>query len=132
VSFAGVLLFLLGLLTGFGIPVFRSPRIGLSAHLAAIESGIGMIAIGLLLPHLVLTPFWGMVIAYGLAGSLYVLWVGLLAGAGFGTGRALPIAGAGFEAKPWQEGLARGLVGLGSLGGAGAVAVLLVTWQWAG
>ena len=36
--FMGTLLFLLGVLTGFGILSFRSPRIGLSAHLAAIES----------------------------------------------------------------------------------------------
>jgi hypothetical protein len=45
--FMGALLFMLGLLTGFGIPKFRSPRIGLSAHLAAIESGLGLIAFGL-------------------------------------------------------------------------------------
>ena len=34
--FMGAMLFMLGLLTGFAIPMFRSPRIGLSAHLAAI------------------------------------------------------------------------------------------------
>ena len=54
--FMGALLFMLGLLTGFGIPRFRSPRIGLSAHLAAIESGLGLIAFGLLLPHLAISP----------------------------------------------------------------------------
>ena len=48
-SFMGALLFLLGLLTGFGIPAFRSPRIGLSAHLDAIQSGLALIAFGLLL-----------------------------------------------------------------------------------
>ena len=51
-SFMGALLFLLGLLTGFGIPAFRSPRIGLSAHLDAIESGLGLIAFGLFFLHL--------------------------------------------------------------------------------
>ena len=56
--FMGALLFMLGLLTGAGIPNFRSPRIGLSAHLAAIESGLGLIAFGLLLPHLAISAGW--------------------------------------------------------------------------
>ena len=53
--FMGALLFMLGLLTGAGIPSFRSPRIGLSAHLAAIESGLALIAFGLLIPHLAIS-----------------------------------------------------------------------------
>jgi hydroxylaminobenzene mutase len=129
--FAGAALFLLGLLTGFGIPGFRSPRIGLSAHLAAIESGLGLIAFGLLMPHLVLGATWAAVIAKALWISLYVLWIGLVFSAVYGTGKALPIAGAGFAAKPWQETASRVLVGGGSLGSAAAVAALLVQWRWA-
>jgi hydroxylaminobenzene mutase len=128
--FAGALLFLLGLLTGFGIPGFCSSRIGLSAHLAAIESGLGLIAFGLLLPHLALSATWSAIIAQTLWISLYVLWIGLVFGAIYGTGKALPIAGAGYEAKPAQEMAARILVGGGSLGSAAAVAALLVQWQW--
>jgi hydroxylaminobenzene mutase len=130
--FTGALLFLFGLLTGFGIPGFRSPRIGLSAHLAAIESGLGLIAFGLLLPHLALSPTWATVIAQTLWISLYVLWIGLVFGAAFGTGKALPIAGAGHEASPAREMTARILVGGGSLGSAAAVAALLVQWRWVG
>ncbi len=128
--FMGALLFLLGLLTGFGIPSFRSPRIGLSAHLAAIESGLGLIAFGLLFPHLAVSAGWAAAIGYSLWISLYVLWVGLLFAATYGTGQALPIAGAGMAAKAWQENMARVLIGVGSIGSAGAVLALLSQWRW--
>src|SRR5215475_5545457 len=108
--FMGALLFMFGLLTGFGIPTFRSPRIGLSAHLAAIESGLGLIAFGLLLPHLAIATVWSEAIGFSLWISLYVLWVGLLFAAAYGTGGTLPIAGAGMAAKLWQENTARTLV----------------------
>src|SRR5437879_249298 len=129
--FMGALLFMLGLLTGFSIPMFRSPRIGLSAHLAAIESGLALIAFGLLLPHLAISTGWADAISYSLLISLYVLWVGLLFAAAYGTGKALPIAGAGLAAKVWQEATARVLIAIGSLGSAGAVMVLLLQWRWA-
>jgi len=128
--FMGALLFMFGLLTGFGIPTFRSPRIGLSAHLAAIESGLGLIAFGLLLPHLALSFGWAEAISHSLWISLYVLWIGLLVGAIYGTGRTLPIAGAGLAAKLWQENIARTLISVGSLGSAGAVLALLSQWRW--
>src|SRR5690242_19132114 len=128
--FMGALLFMLGLLTGFGIPAFRSPRIGLSAHLAAIESGLALIAFGLLLPHLTFSAGWAGAIAHALWMSLYLLWIGLLFAALYGTGKALPIAGAGLAAMPWQENTARILIAIGSLASAGAVAALLSQWRW--
>jgi hydroxylaminobenzene mutase len=129
-GWSGVLLFLLGLLTGVAIPAVRAPRIALSAHVTAIESGLALIAIGLLGAHLVLSDGWAAAIAHGLWISLYVLWVGLLLGAIFGTGKTLPIAGAGLRAKPWQEATAFTLIGAGSLGSAAAVAALLWQWSW--
>jgi (hydroxyamino)benzene mutase len=129
-SFMGALLFLLGMLTGFGIPMFRSPRIGVSAHLDAIESGLGLIAFGLLIPHLTISLGWASLIGYTLWISLYVLWLGLLFGAVWGTGRTIPIAGAGVSAEPWQENAARSLISLGSLGSVLALAALLVQWRW--
>ena len=129
-SFMGALLFLLGLLTGFGIPGFRSPRIGLSAHLAAIESGLGLIAFGLLLLHLRIPIGWASLIAHTMWISLYVLWIGLVFGAAYGTGKSLPIAGAGQVAKPWQENTARTLVSVGSIGATVAIGALLAQWRW--
>lgn len=129
-AWSGVLLFLLGLLTGVAIPAVRAPRIALSAHVAAIESGLALIAVGLLGARLALSDGWAAAIAHGLWISLYVLWVGLLVGAIFGTGKTLPIAGAGLRAKPWQEATAFALIGAGSLGSAAAVAALLLQWSW--
>jgi (hydroxyamino)benzene mutase len=128
--FMGALLFMLGLLTGFGIPRFKSARIGLSAHLAAIESGLGLIAFGLLLRHLAISAGWAGAISYVLWISLYALWIGLLFAALYGTGKALPIAGAGMAAKAWQETTASFLIGVGSLGSAAAVLALLSQWRW--
>ena len=129
-SFMGALLFMLGLLTGFGIPKFRSPRIGVSAHLDAIESGLGLIAFGLLLLHLRISTGWASLIGHTMWISLYVLWIGLLAGAVFGTGKSIPIAGAGLVAKPWQENTAVALISLGSIGAVFAIGALLAQWHW--
>ena len=97
-AFAGTLLFLLGLLTGAGIPFFRGPRIGLSAHVAAIQSGLALIAVAWLGGRLALSEGWAAAIAHGLWISLYVLWVGLVFAAIYGTGRTLPLAGKGLAA----------------------------------
>jgi hydroxylaminobenzene mutase len=129
-SFMGALLFLLGLLTGFAIPKFRSPRIGVSAHLDAIESGLGLIAFGLLLLHLRLSVGWASFIGHTMWISLYLLWIGLLVGAAYGTGKSLPIAGAGLVAKEWQENTARTLISVGSIGAVVAIVALLAQWRW--
>lgn len=128
--FMGALLFMLGLLTGAGIPNFRSPRIGLSAHLAAIESGLGLIAFGLLFPHLAIAAGWLAAIGHTLWISLYLLWIGLLFAAVYGTGKVLPIAGGAMAAKVWQENTARSLITIGSIGSAAAVLTLLIQWRW--
>jgi len=40
-------LFLLGLLTGLGIPLLANPRMGLSSHLEGVMNGIFLIGLGL-------------------------------------------------------------------------------------
>jgi hydroxylaminobenzene mutase len=62
--FAGVLLFLLGLLNGFAIPASRSPRISLSAHLTGVQSGAFLLGLGLLWPRLgIATAGWSGLLA---------------------------------------------------------------------
>ena len=129
-AFAGTLLFGLGLFGGFAIPALRSPRIGLSAHVAAIQSGLALIAFAWIGGRLTLPEAWAAPIAHALWISFYVLWLGLMVGAFFGTGRTLPIAGAGLTARPWQERLAFALIGSASLASAAAVAALLWHWSW--
>src|ERR1700679_2449650 len=101
--FAGVLLFLFGLLTGFAIPVCRSPRLGLSAHLTGVQSGTFMIALGLLWPRLTIAPAWGGLLAHGTWASLYMVWLSLLLAAIFGAGRGLPIAGQGMTTTTLKQ-----------------------------
>ena len=54
--FYGVLLLLLGLVTGGFIPAFANPRMGLSAHLTAVECSLVLIVFGFLWPKLSLGP----------------------------------------------------------------------------
>src|ERR1700743_2404957 len=101
--FAGVLLFLLGLLTGFAIPALKVPRIGLFAHVAAPQVGLALISFGFLWERLTLWNGWSAPMAHVLWISFYVVWAAILLGGIWGTGRALPIAGAGHVAAKWQE-----------------------------
>ncbi|MGH7735765.1 MAG: hydrogenase, partial [Gemmatimonadales bacterium] len=72
---AGLVLFMLGLLAGFVIPRMRSPRLGLSAHLTAVQGGSFLIAVGLMWPKLALGEAMSRVLANGLWISIDLLWL---------------------------------------------------------
>jgi hydroxylaminobenzene mutase len=129
-AFAGVLLFLLGLATGFGIPVSRSPRLGLSAHLTGIQSGLALIAFGLLWPRLGLWPAWQSALAWTLLLSFYAIWLSLVLAAIFGAGQGLPIAGQGITTTRGKQAVVSVLLIGGSLVSFVAVAAVLVGWNW--
>ena len=130
--FSGVLLFLVGLLTGFAIPRCRSPRLGLSAHLTGVQSGAFLLALGLLWPRLSMSPTWGYILANGTWACLYIVWLSLLLAAIFGAGRGLPIAGQGITTTAARQTAVTLLMAVGSLGIVAAMAVLLITWRWQG
>src|ERR1700753_4150644 len=44
----GLVLFLLGLLTGFAVPAVKNPRMALSSHLEAVLNGMFLVLLGLL------------------------------------------------------------------------------------
>ena len=44
----GILLFLLGLLTGFLVPALANPRMGVSAHLEGVMNGSFLVILGLI------------------------------------------------------------------------------------
>lgn len=48
----GLVLFLLGLLTGFVVPALKNPRMALSSHLEAVLNGMFLVLLGLLWPHI--------------------------------------------------------------------------------
>jgi hydroxylaminobenzene mutase len=110
----GILLFLIGLLTGFVIPVMQNPRMGLSSHLEGVQNGMLLILLGLVLPKLNVKDRaikW----SYGLAifGTFTNWFTTFLAGFWGAGAEMMPIAGGNFIGAAWQEGLIK--VGLLSL-----------------
>jgi hydroxylaminobenzene mutase len=101
----GVLLFLLGLLTGFAVPALTNPRMGLASHLEGLMNGIFLVLLGLLWPRLALSPrlltatFW--IALYG----TFANWAGTLLAAIWGTGRTTPLAAPGRLGTAAQEGV---------------------------
>jgi hydroxylaminobenzene mutase len=82
----GVIVLLLGLLTGFVIGRFHSRTLGDAAHLTGLIGGFGLIAVGLLWPRLKLGRFWSGAGAWMAAVSMYLNWLGLAIQGGFGSG----------------------------------------------
>jgi hydroxylaminobenzene mutase len=101
----GMLLFLIGLITGFAESHFTNVRMGLAAHLEGVMNGIFLLALGAVWNEVRLAPA-AKTIAYwmGLYGT-YMNWVITTLAAIFGTGALSPITAPGRSAQPWQESL---------------------------
>ena len=99
----GMLLFLLGLITGLLEQQFTNVRMALSAHLEGVMNGILLLALGaawdeVRLSHPVkVTAYWTAL--YG----TYANWFVTSTAAAFGTAALSPITSAGHSGKPWQE-----------------------------
>jgi hydroxylaminobenzene mutase len=128
--FAGVLLFLLGLATGFAIPAFRSSRIGLSAHLTGLQSGTFLVALGLMWPRIALWPSMSNLIGHAIWISLYTIYGSLVLAAAFGAGRELPIAGGGITTSRGKQAAVTALMATGSFAVLAAIAAVLIGWHW--
>jgi len=100
---AGFLLFTLGLTIGLAIPKLRNPRMGLSAHLTAVQTGPAMMAGALFWPYLAVPAALAPMLIYAFVASSFLLVLGILLAAVFGASDALPIAGKGFTASRAQE-----------------------------
>jgi (hydroxyamino)benzene mutase len=114
---AGIALFLLGLLTGFTLPLLANSRMGLSSHLEGVMNGTFLVVLGLLWPKLRLTDRW-LTAGFWLAlYGTYVNWATTLAAAAWGAGGAMmPLSAPGRSGTPGQEALVKfGLISL-SLG----------------
>jgi (hydroxyamino)benzene mutase len=102
----GMLLFLIGLLTGFAIPMLANPRMGLTSHLEGIMNGIFLVLLGLVWPKLALSAralgalFW--LAVYG----SFANWTATLLAAIWGAGSPMmPIAGGDGTGTTFQEGV---------------------------
>lgn len=111
----GAVLFLVGLVEGAAIPWFTNPRLGLSAHLSAVQGGLALLVIGLAWNRLKLSHAQLRWTYYFNVAGIVLIWLALTLGAALGTRSGTPIAGAGFEAGPVAESVVGGLLGLGSL-----------------
>jgi len=123
---AGILLFLLAILSGLIFPQLANPRMGLSGHLVGLFGGLFLLALGSLwrlvtLPgRIEAVPIW--LALYGLYGN----FVTTLLAAAFATNRLTPLAGSGHFAAAWQENLVT--FGLTSVSIAMVTACVLVLW----
>ena len=101
----GMLLFLIGLLTGFAEQHFANIRMGLAAHLEGVMNGTFLLALGAAWPEVRLSPaikataYW--TVLYG----TYANWLMTTLAAVFGTAALSPITGAGHSGLAWQENL---------------------------
>ena len=107
----GILLFLLGLLTGFVIPALTNPHMGVSAHLNAVIGGGFLVSLGLIWRELRTSETVAALIFWIAIPGTYINWVFTLLGGILGTSRLTPLAGSGFSAPVWQENvIAAGLI----------------------
>jgi hydroxylaminobenzene mutase len=100
----GLLLFLLGLITGFLIPALNNPRMGLSSHLEGTLNGMLLMIFGLIWPKLKLSTRW-LKWGYGLAlFGTFTNWATTLFAAVLGAGgEMMPFAGGSSVGSEWQE-----------------------------
>src|SRR5436853_959867 len=122
----GMLLFLLGLLTGLVEQHFSNPRMGLAAHLEGVMNGTFLVALGAIWVEVRLSArlkagaYWSAL--YG----TYVNWAVTTLAAVFGAASLSPITGAGYSALPWQETVVT--VGFMTVGIAIIAASVLFLW----
>jgi hydroxylaminobenzene mutase len=130
---SGTALFLLSLLSGFAIPFWANPRMGVSAHIAGLESGMALCGLGLMWQRVALPTSVERTAQIIAVAGLYAIFISLSLSALWGTSRATPIAGAGHQANPIRETAVTLLLMSGSV--ASIVAVALVLWglsSWKG
>lgn len=100
----GLILFLLGLVTGLLTPAMRNPRMGLASHLQGMTNGPFLIVVGLLWPHVNLTHIWQVVTVVLLAYGTYANWLATQLAAMWGAGRKFAPGAAGDHvASPVKE-----------------------------
>lgn len=117
----GLILALLGLLTGLIGPNLTLPRLGLAAHTIALLGAALLLGLAACWPLFELEERWRRWMAGLWLIALYTNWAGCLLGAATGAGRLTPIAARGAEGPIWAEATVALLLGGGSLAALAAV-----------
>lgn len=122
---AGVLLFILAMVTGMVMPLVANLRMGLSAHLVGLLGGLFLIGIGAIWPLQNLPGIWSTVALRLAVFSTYVNLCATLFAAAFSTNRLTPLAGSGRLADAWKENIVTGGLVLASVAMLGCCVLLL-------
>jgi (hydroxyamino)benzene mutase len=101
----GMLLFLIGLLTGFAEQHFANIRMGLAAHLEGVMNGTFLLALGAAWNEVRLSASTKAIAYWTALYGTYANWFVTTLAAVFGTAALSPITGAGHSGQPWQESL---------------------------
>ncbi len=99
----GMLIFLLGLMAGAFVPWLKNPRMGVAAHVGGVLSGIFLILVALVWEEIKLRPPAKRVAFWLFLFASHTGWVAQFLAGLFGTGRSMPVGGAGFRGTFWQE-----------------------------
>lgn len=100
----GFLLFLLALLGGLFAYSAKNPRMAVAAHVEGLMNGLFLIVLGLAWTRLRLGPRSAVVAFWAALVGAYANWLVPLFSAVVGASQP-KLAGAGFQAAPWQEAL---------------------------
>lgn len=113
---AGAVLFLVGLFQGLAVDFVVNPRMALSAHLTAVQSGTAIMVAGLVAGHAQFPARWHLIMQWSIALGMWVLWWGITLASLIGASEALPMAGEGYAASPRGELLVTATIVAGSVG----------------
>ncbi len=107
----GILLFVLGLVTGLAVPALGNPRMALASHVEAVMNGTFLVVLGLVWPRLTLSPrllgaaFW--LAVYG----TFANWLATLLAAAWRAGNPMmPLAALGHVGTVGQEFVVKALL----------------------
>lgn len=100
----GLVLFLLGLLTGLASPGFANPRMGLAAHVEGVMNGMFLAVLGLVWPRAALGAMAARVACWLVVYAAFANWLATTLSGVWGAGSPMmPIAGAGMTGSAAQE-----------------------------
>ena len=106
----GAVLFLAGILQGAVVDMHANPRMALSAHLDAVQSGMAVMLAGLLWSVAGLVGRTESIARWTLAVGMVGLWLGITLAAVTGAREALPMAGEGYGSGPSAEAVVTGTI----------------------
>lgn len=122
----GMLLFLLGLVTGLAEPQFKNFRMALAAHLEGVMNGTFVIALGAVWSELRFSPRQSAAAYWTALYGTYGNWAATVSAAAFGTAALSPITSAGHHGQPWQENVVT--VAFATVGIAIITCAVIVMW----